>query len=485
MGNLSTIIGRKGQFILMVGSKDVGKSLILQSLENQLTTQQTHMVVTVSGRYDGANLTMALFQAMAIYAQRYSVGLSKLQAALAPVLNRVVTAMGKVGDLQAPGAALLFEGLGSMVEALLTPDEKRALTIKAVLDLYEKMASNVWAGQRIPTIFIDEVNLMLKDQPAERAEDTKAILDRLTRDTKEKGLLNIVLATSEHSEPYRLRKLGFGPEHFTRTIFVGEIPPSEMGKLLTGVWGMGPHLATACMSVYGGHIWRTYNALLSLVTYRNAFAAFDGYVPQVFSNVEACLNAQIARGGDMKPLLEDLCVKGYAATRGSDPRAEVVSQNNVGALLRASTTIGVLPGETRAAEDCWVLPSSQYIRLVLARALLRNQPKTSPTPQLGMRQDDNWRRWAPKISWKSRLRKSNYVGISDFMSALTLQQNSFEIRWNSDLGICSASLDFQSSVVISSPECKHLPNAAESADFMWIPLDFQVSVRLLSNRPAY
>jgi hypothetical protein len=191
------------------------------------------MVVTVSGRYDGANLTMALFQAMAIYTQRHGVSLSKLPAALAPVLNRVVNAMGKVGEQQAPGTALLFEGLGSLVEALLTPDEKKALTIKAVLDLDEKMASNVGTGHRIPTIFIDEVNLMLQDQPAERAEETKAVLDRLTRDTKEKKQLNVVLATSEYSEPYRLQKLGFDPEHFTDAVYVGEIAPLEMSKLLT------------------------------------------------------------------------------------------------------------------------------------------------------------------------------------------------------------------------------------------------------------
>jgi hypothetical protein len=33
---------------------------------------------------------------------------------------------------------------------------------------------------------------MLRDQPAERAEETKAILDRLTRDTKEESLLQVV-----------------------------------------------------------------------------------------------------------------------------------------------------------------------------------------------------------------------------------------------------------------------------------------------------
>jgi hypothetical protein len=130
---------------------------------------------------------------------------------------------------------------------------------------------------------------------------------------------------------------------------------------------MGPHFATACMSVYGGHIWRTYNALLRLPAYRNAFTAFDGYVPQAFNKVEASLDADISRGGDMNPLLEDLCIKGYAPTKGSDPRAEVISHNNVGALLRASSTVGVLPDETRQLQifGC-VLQASTYGLCLLA-----------------------------------------------------------------------------------------------------------------------
>ena len=50
---------------------------------------------------------------------------------------------------------------------------------------------------------------------------------------------NVVLAASEHAEPFRLRALGYDPTHMTQMIFMSEVPPEEMATLLMDKWGMG------------------------------------------------------------------------------------------------------------------------------------------------------------------------------------------------------------------------------------------------------
>jgi hypothetical protein len=77
-------------------------------------------------------------------------------------------------------------------------------------------------------------------------------LHLLTDYTKQRRSMNVIFASSEYSEPYRLSALGFKRDHFSGKVLVSEVPPKEMRELLQGEWGMGPNLETAFMAVWGG-----------------------------------------------------------------------------------------------------------------------------------------------------------------------------------------------------------------------------------------
>ena len=77
-----------------------------------------------------------------------------------------------------------------------------------------------------------QANAALVADGAEQKSRTITGLRLLTEYTKEKRRMNVILAASEYSEPYRLSALGFKSDHFTRTVLVPEIPPKEMRELL-------------------------------------------------------------------------------------------------------------------------------------------------------------------------------------------------------------------------------------------------------------
>jgi hypothetical protein len=79
----------KGIFLLLLGGTDVGTTFILSSLEQQLNDGDKNMVVTLSGRLDGANFHLALFKALMIYMCKYRVDMSALRGSLASTVKRV------------------------------------------------------------------------------------------------------------------------------------------------------------------------------------------------------------------------------------------------------------------------------------------------------------------------------------------------------------------------------------------------------------
>ena len=91
--------------------------------------------------------------------------------------------------------------------------------------------------------------------------------------------VNVILAFSEHAFPLRLRladpKLGFNLEDITELLYSGEVAPNEIFKLLTQEWKLSENLSLAIISLYGGHIWDIYQALMRLREMKENFYTFD------------------------------------------------------------------------------------------------------------------------------------------------------------------------------------------------------------------
>ena len=121
--------------------------------------------------------------------------------------------------------------------------------LKAVLEAYITACE---ADGHFPCIVIDELNRALKGKTDADKEKTLDTLQMLVGYAKQDQRLNVLLASSEHSEPFRLRDIGFKSSHFSYSMLVSDVAPVEMRSLLRDKWGMEAHLMDAVMAVWGG-----------------------------------------------------------------------------------------------------------------------------------------------------------------------------------------------------------------------------------------
>jgi hypothetical protein len=169
-------------------------------------------------------------------------------------------------------------------------------------------------------------------------------------------------------------------------IYVGEISPKQAYDFTTRQLKLEKHLAIALVNRFGGHIYDMYRAIESL--------HYDGedYVDNSaldMSNVLACLELSginltgIKENEEelkerMRRVLKQLAVKGFAFVEGKipfkDPIAECISFNNVGGVVNKGSLVIGLRDEVWVEDialETGLIPSSQSIRIIIAKALVR------------------------------------------------------------------------------------------------------------------
>jgi hypothetical protein len=248
-----------------------------------------------------------------------------------------------------------------------------------------------------PVIFIDEANEAFKAAQGDAAATARVLaeLNLFTRITKQKHEASMVLATSEHGLPFRLRALGYNTGHISKTIVAEEVPPAVMKHELMRGWGCGEHLATALLSMYGGHVLHASAAVRELAT-STAPASMKGVAAlgSMISAPALCMgnDAFEAAGvpenewpgmservtGALRALVETGFVP---LDSDKDKVAEVISQANVGCVIPvAAAASGVPPGAWLARtpsgkEPKYILvPSSHIMRLLIASEVFPPPP---------------------------------------------------------------------------------------------------------------
>eukprot|EP01036_Dinobryon_divergens_P030612 gene30612-39882_t len=227
------------------------------------------------------------------------------------------------------------------------------------------------------TLIVDEANIALTITGSTTPAEIKATKDALavfTRLTKQLNKLNVILVSSEHTFPFRLRnnKVSFRIEDFTNFIYAGEISPKDMYDLLTTVWGFEHSLAVSFIDHYGGHVWDMYRALISLSQRREKFRALDS---RMSNNVIKCLKWKGDKDSDnqnMREVLRQLAVAGFAPIEEvDDPIAKVISENNVGGVVSLSSLVIGLRDEAWQSTKFknGLIPAKQSMRLAIAELL--------------------------------------------------------------------------------------------------------------------
>ena len=192
---------------------------------------------------------------------------------------------------------------------------------------------------------------------------------------------NIILASSEHSFPYRLgnSRLGFNTADLTQFIYAGEVPPDKMYELLTTKWGIGHNLAVTLIDHYGGHV---YDTLLKLKELNSMGDSFEPGIQMQADSVLKCLKFD----GDkphMRELLTQIAEKGFAPLKDKEDReAEIISKNNVGGQVQKDRAMVIgFPADKWGKYKMGLIPSKQSIRLVIAEVLEKNSVLEAAKPQ--------------------------------------------------------------------------------------------------------
>jgi hypothetical protein len=174
--------------------------------------------------------------------------------------------------------------------------------------------------------------------------------------------------------PFRLAdpRLGFNLKDITKFIFAGEVPPNEMFRLLSEEWKLSEDLSLALLSLYGGHIWDIYQALMRLREPKKDFYLFDA---NLSANIRNCFKDEI-KEEEMKVALKQLAESGFLPLQDrEDPIAKVISKNNVGGVVsRTALNVGLPESVWDAYGDFeyGLVPSSQSMRLLIAKYLVIN-----------------------------------------------------------------------------------------------------------------
>jgi hypothetical protein len=174
--------------------------------------------------------------------------------------------------------------------------------------------------------------------------------------------------------PFRLAdpRLSFNLKDITEFIFAGEVPPNEMYKLLTDEWKLSNNLSLALISLYGGHIWDIYQALMRLRESKEDFYPFDA---NLTSNIAKCFK----NGGEDKELLINtlklLSENGFSPLKEDDePVSEILSKHNVaGVVMKTALNIGLPKSVWSDGCKYGLVPTSQSTRLLIAEYLVDNK----------------------------------------------------------------------------------------------------------------
>ena len=373
----------EGQLVLLTGPRSVGKSLMLQKMAKELA-QQRRRVLYVDARQYGTDLTRGIIAAFAADAKF----LDKVKAA-ASVTN-MAGILAIATDVIVPGAGASVSAVGSGVVAAASPPR-----LDGVLGAFIAACKR---DHEFPVIFVDEANEAFKAAQGDTAAAARVLveLNLFTRVTKQQREASIVLATSEHGLPFRLRALGYNTDHISKTIVAEEVPPAVMKGELMHAWGCGEHLATALLSMYGGHVLHASAAVRELATSTDP-ASMKGVaaVGSITSAPALCLDDDaFAAVGVPAPEFPAMRERVTAALRAlvvtgsipldseKDDVAEVISQANVGCVIsEAAAASGVPSGAWLArtpsgeAPTHLLVPSSQMMRLLIARKVFPPPPR--------------------------------------------------------------------------------------------------------------
>ena len=370
---------------MLLGGKSTGKSFLVESINNDLNTNGSSVVLKADLR-----LNVDLFRAMekefaqelvaAFYKKDWSTILKDFTQTAADAGNRFASSL-VAGD-PTPTKIEATTILGAVAEAVLRRKETSAF------DLLDSFVTEAENREKTPVLMIDEANLLVRN-PKENSE----IMAHMVALTKQQRKLSVLLISSDPALPFLLKDtFGFELHDLRRTIVAGELPPDRMISLLVEKWGMDPELAHYSVGVYGGHIYDAYAAIELLRDAKDDMSAFDVEPKDALMNIIRCLEAEdgndasfraiqntvsseITKIDDLAGLndtLRELAASGFVPLQTADDDfARILSKYNIAAVVDKDSFVFGLDAArwTTTTYKFALVPASQFMRMIIAREL--------------------------------------------------------------------------------------------------------------------
>jgi len=355
----------KGNLVFFSGGKSFGKSVLLNSLN--LPKGSNGVILRLDGRNTGSDFQYALRRAVATHPEFGRVFVDVLFSET--LLEDAFEAAG------IPFASQTAKAFRAAYKAAYGKDPKNENKLNAI-ERMEK-ALTVLAETHHPlTIIIDEANIYFKEAKEGEVKDILALIVRLT---KQNSKLNVIIASSENSFPYELRRLGVNMADLRKHYIIGDLSPKDTYKLLTEQWYLGPNLAAALINLYGGHLYTIANALSDFYVEGESYEPIVSYGPVFQGQVELCLDECLSSENErtrkrIVPALKTLAETGFLEMTSIDPIAKSIAKHNVGGFVPKEAFAPSIPKELRKRLD-GVVPSSQMMRMVIASAVTYHEDK--------------------------------------------------------------------------------------------------------------
>ena len=172
------------------------------------------------------------------------------------------------------------------------------------------------------------------------------------------------MISSEFSYPFRLLANGLALSSIQQLLVIGEVPQSDMKKMLKDDWGMDEDLSKMFYDYFGGDIYTTKQALESLIRKKDTF---DPFAVLLCPGLPSCVKNPAARAH-----LENIAKQGFSLVEDvkTDEGAKMIAEENLGGVIcRNAITFG-LPDIFTGTDRTWaVIPSTYHMKLLIDRGL--------------------------------------------------------------------------------------------------------------------
>eukprot|EP01031_Cornospumella_fuschlensis_P042041 gene42041-51325_t len=392
---LNSLADTRGQFMIILGSKGLGKSAMLKEIEKR----HCERIFRIDMRQN-KDLVSGLMGALKM---QYSYQQKSVRSVITSIVQ---------------GLTMLLREYTSLKDKKLTEkvtEEKNTLSF--VLHQMISQFGHI-------TIIIDEANLPFSKPYIHDEKDmaqAKATLELFTALTKQDKQMNVVLVSSNHDFPAQLAAdpLFFDVHSFTQIVYMHELDPKDMYQLLTETCRVGHHLATMLISCHGGDVDAMYQALYRLdliAKYHSTvergidmdsdpddssmlrqelinFPMINAHHAQAVQTVVRQCREQGLDTGALREILGTLARQGYVLIEGLDQSSRdllplLMQQQVAYWLSRSSQHVGSysllelevgsasaqgstmqLDLQTRTSDHTMLLPYKQATRLVILQAL--------------------------------------------------------------------------------------------------------------------